>query len=60
MTEEQKQFTKEELKDIQKEAFKEWMDEKVTEFGWWSIKTIGIALLGGLLYFISHYDLLGK
>jgi hypothetical protein len=43
-------------KDIVKEAIKEWLNEKVTEFGWFSIKTILYACVAavGYLWLTSH------
>ena len=32
-------------KEIVKEAIKEWLNERVTQFGWFSLKTIGYALV---------------
>jgi hypothetical protein len=37
-------------KAVVKEAIKEWLNEKVTQFGWFSIKTIGYALFALLSY----------
>lgn len=46
---------REEDKAIIKEAFKEWLDDHVKEFGWWSIKTIGAFCLGAfLVYIVTH------
>ncbi len=39
-----------EQKDIVKQAIKEWMDERLREFGWWSLKTLAIAALTVLLF----------
>lgn len=44
------EFDKEAQKELIKEAFKEWLDSKVTEFGWFAIKTMALAICGGLLY----------
>ncbi|HJW55877.1 MAG TPA: hypothetical protein VJ577_11435 [Burkholderiaceae bacterium] len=40
---------KETQKRLMKEAIQEWLDKKVRDFGWWSIKTMGAALLVGAL-----------
>ncbi len=45
-------MTHDESKEILKEALKEWLDEKLAEFGWFSLKTLAIAGLGALVYFI--------
>lgn len=42
---------KDDTKEAVKEAFKEWVDEKVQAFGWWSLKTIGMLIVGAILYF---------
>lgn len=41
-----------EVKDALKEALKEWLNEKLSELGMWSFKTIAVAGLGALVYFI--------
>ena len=43
-------------KEIVKEAIKEWLNERVTQFGWFSLKTIGYALVAliGYLWLITH------
>jgi hypothetical protein len=43
-------MSEEPTKAALKEAFKEWMDAKLAEFGWWSIKTIGMLLLCGVIW----------
>jgi hypothetical protein len=45
-------WDKDEQKDIVKEAFKEWLDEKAAEFGKWTLKFIGTACFGMLLYLL--------
>lgn len=45
-------FTKEDHKDIVKEAFKEWLDDKAAAFGKWTIKYIATALFGFILFFL--------
>lgn len=37
-------------KKIVKEAIKEWLSEQVTEFGWWSLKTLAGLGIAGLVY----------
>ena len=45
-------MSREEEKQLLKEALKEWLDDKLSEFGWFSIKTLVIAAMGALVYFI--------
>lgn len=45
-------FRKAELKQIIKEAIREWLDEQATNFGKWSFRFIATAALGTLAYFI--------
>lgn len=45
-------LTQEEVKQATKEAIKEWMDEKFILLGAWSLRTILVAALGALTYFI--------
>ena len=37
-------------KEVVKEAIKEWLNEKVTQFGWFSLRTIGYALFALIGY----------
>lgn len=39
------------MKKVVLEAIKEWMSERVREFGWLSLKTIGYLAFGVLIYF---------
>jgi len=43
-------------KEVVKEAIKEWLNEKVTQFGWFSLRTIGYVAIAGLGYawFVTH------
>ena len=43
-------------KDVVKEAIKEWLNEKVTQFGCFSLRTIGYALVAflGYLWLSTH------
>ena len=43
-------------KEIVKEAIKEWLNEKVTQFGWFSLKTIGYGLIAllGYIWLMTH------
>jgi hypothetical protein len=43
---------KNELKQVTKEALKEWLDEKFIVFGKWTITTVLAAALAALTYFI--------
>lgn len=40
----------EETKEAMKEAIKEWLDDQVRKFGWWSLKTLGALALCGVVY----------
>ncbi len=40
----------EEQKRLFKEALTEWMNAKFAEFGWYSVKTLGLITFGVLLY----------
>lgn len=46
--EERKRF----IKDATKEAFKEYLEEKTSQFGKWSLRTIFAAVLVALIYFV--------
>ena len=37
-------------KDVIKEALKEWLNEKLSDFGWWTLKGIGYIIFGGFMY----------
>lgn len=55
MPEEAKLLSRDELKQVTKEAIKEWMDEKFSEVGKWSVRIIVTAALGALMaYMMSH------
>lgn len=45
-----------EQKRLFKEALTEWLNAKFAEFGWYSVKTIGLVTFGVILYLylISH------
>jgi hypothetical protein len=47
------ELDKEEMKAVWKEAFKEWIDEKVKEWGYFSIKLIAMGILGYVLYLLG-------
>lgn len=40
------------MKDATKQAIKEWLDEKFSQFGKWSMGAIAALVLAALLYFI--------
>ena len=44
-----------EVKKVMKEALKEWLDEKFTDLGKWSLASIAVAALGVLGYFIIRF-----
>jgi len=37
-------------KEVVKEAIKEWLNEKVSQFGWFSMRTLFYVFVGGLGY----------
>jgi hypothetical protein len=45
-------MTPDEMKQITKEALKEWLDNKFLEFGKWSAGAIAAASLVALTYFM--------
>lgn len=45
-------LTREERKQIVKDAIKEWLDEQFTKFGKWSFYSIVSMLTSGLVYLI--------
>jgi len=50
--ERRKVFDKEAYKEVVKEAFKEWLDEKAAAFGKWTIKWIATAAFGCVVFFL--------
>ena len=46
------ELSRHELKLIVKAAIKEWLDEQTLKFGKWSIRWLGMAAMGAVLYFI--------
>lgn len=52
MGEDARGFTREERKEIVKEALKEWLDEKMSAFGRWSLMTLGALFIAGIGYFV--------
>ena len=40
------------LKDAFKETIKEYLDEKTRVFGKWSLRSLGVALIVALFYFV--------
>jgi len=45
-------MTHDEQKELVKQAIKEWLTDQKAAFGWWSIKTIGVA---ALMVFLSFW-----
>ena len=45
-----------EIKQVLKDALKEWLDEKFAELGKWSFRTISVIALGALTYFILQVN----
>jgi hypothetical protein len=52
MTEQDKQNRREDIKDAMKEAIHEWLDEKFSQFGKWSLATISALTLAAILWFV--------
>jgi hypothetical protein len=46
-------LSKEEHKQVVKDAIKEWLDQVAEDFGWWTFKYVGGALLGLVLYLLA-------
>lgn len=46
------ELDKADMKLAVKEALKEWLDDKFSQFGKWSLAGLGAAGLAALLYFI--------
>ena len=45
-------------KEVVKEAFKEWLDEKAAELGKWTLKWFLTVLFGATLYWLFHHGFL--
>lgn len=43
---------REEDKDIVKEAFKEWLEEKFADFGKWTMKSLAAMCFGAIVVFL--------
>lgn len=37
-------------KRVMKEAMQEWLDKKLAEFGWWTMKGLGALAVSALLW----------
>ena len=48
----------EEHKQIIKEAFKEWLDEKFSEFGKWTLKSLAAIIFGALVVYLVNHGLI--
>lgn len=46
---------KNEKKEIVKEAIKEWLDDQVRDFGYWSVKVVAGALIALVLYLATKH-----
>jgi len=44
------ELDKDSMKEAVKEAIKEWLNEKASEFGWWTLKWLGSAAVAGILW----------
>ena len=42
-------------KEVVKEAFKEWLDEKSAEFGKWTLNWIKTVLFGMIIYYAANH-----
>lgn len=49
------ELDREEQKSIVKEAIREWLDEKYTELGKWTLHGMLAAGLGALAYFLATH-----
>lgn len=49
---------REEHKELIKEAFKEWLDEKSAEFGKWTFNYLATICFGALLYYLATHGLI--
>lgn len=49
-------FSRDERKEIVKDAIKEWLNETASAFGWWSLKMLAALFAAGIVIFIlwSH------
>jgi len=43
-------LNKEEMKAALKEALKEWLNDKLADFGWASLKWFGTLVIAGFVY----------
>lgn len=53
-------LTRRELVDAAKQGYKELVREYVGLFGWFALKTVGVAIIGALIVFLINYGGLGK
>lgn len=49
-------MSRDDEKEVLKEALKEWMDEKYAILGKWTAATMGVAILGAMVYLILWSD----
>lgn len=42
-------------KEIIKQAIKEWLDDRVKDFGWWFIQKLAIAAFASFLFWYITY-----
>jgi len=49
-------LTKKEVMEATKEAVKELVREHVTMFGWWSLKTLSVSILGAVIIFAIYVE----
>ena len=44
------------FKSVIRAAIKEWLDEKIRDFGWWSFKTVAALAIAALAYFVLTHS----
>ena len=54
--ENRRQTDEDNMKKIMKSAIKEWMDDRYTAFGKWTLRAIGVASLGVLAWLIIEMN----
>lgn len=47
-------LTRDERKQIVKDAIKEWLNDQVTQFAWWSFRWLLAAMIAGVAYIALH------
>lgn len=52
----QREISRDEMKQAVKEALKEWLNDKFTTFGKWSMTSLAAIALAALVYFILRMN----